>query len=157
MKYDIPVTCMLYVLWGMHLKDINKSNQIIYLTEIVSLRTMFTDWWLWFTWNKALVCGRDGGGSGTELFTLFALSNTLDSAYIWSRSTTKLVQEQWRIHDLVEGGGGVNCPKQGLSPCSRHEVASGGWVRVSPLPHLEENGNQEMLRGLLKYTKIRIL
>ena len=27
------------------------------------------------------------------------------------------------------GRGGVNCHKQGRSPCSRHEVASGGWVR----------------------------
>ena len=57
------------------------------------------------------------------------------------------------------GGGGVNCHKQGRSPCSRHEVASGGWVReggVTP-PDVEENGNQEMLRGLLKHTKIRML
>ena len=35
----------------------------------------------------------------------------------------------------------------------------GGRVREGgvPPPHLEENGNQEMLRGLLKHTKIRIL
>ena len=39
------------------------------------------------------------------------------------------------------GGGGVNCHKQGRSPCSRHEVASGGGGGgggsgrgVSPLP-----------------------
>ena len=35
------------------------------------------------------------------------------------------------------GGGGVDCPKQGRSPCSRHEVASaeGGSGRgMSPLP-----------------------
>ena len=34
------------------------------------------------------------------------------------------------------GRGGVNCHKQGRSPCPRHEVASGGRVRegVSPLP-----------------------
>ena len=38
-------------------------------------------------------------------------------------------------------------------------MASGGgsgWC-VFPPPHVEENGNQEMLRGLLKHTKIRIL
>ena len=53
----------------------------------------------------------------------------------------------------------MNCHKQGRSPCARHEVAIGGWVREGgvPPPHLEENGNQEMLRGLLKHTKIRIL
>ena len=57
------------------------------------------------------------------------------------------------------GRGGVNCHRQGRSPCSRHEVPSGGRVREGgmPPPHLEENGNQEMLRGLLKHTKIRIL
>ena len=57
------------------------------------------------------------------------------------------------------GRGGVNCTKQGRSPCSRHEVASGGWVTEGgvPPPFVEENGNQEMLRGLLKHTKIRIL
>ena len=57
------------------------------------------------------------------------------------------------------GRGGVNFHKQGRSPCSRHEVASGGWVREGgvPPPYVEENGNQEMLRGLLKHTKIRIL
>ena len=56
------------------------------------------------------------------------------------------------------GGGGVNCDKQGLRPCPRHEVPSWGWVRdgVVPPPHVEENGNQDMLRGLLKHTKIRI-
>ena len=55
--------------------------------------------------------------------------------------------------------GGVNCHKQGLSPCSRHEVARGGVGQGGgvPPPHMEENGNQEMLRGLLKHTKIRIL
>ena len=59
----------------------------------------------------------------------------------------------------IGGRGGVNCPKQGLRPCSRHEVASGGWVREGgvPPPFVEENGNQEILRGLLKHTKIRIL
>ena len=48
------------------------------------------------------------------------------------------------------GRGGVNCDRQGRS---------GGRVREGgvPPPHLEENGNQEMLRGLLKHTKIRIL
>ena len=57
------------------------------------------------------------------------------------------------------GRGGVNCHRQGRSPCSRHEVPSGGRVREGgvPPPHREENGNQEMLRGLLKHTKIRIL
>ena len=57
------------------------------------------------------------------------------------------------------GRGGVNCHRQGRSPCSRHEVPSGGRVREGgvPPPYLEENGNQEMLRGLLKHTKIRIL
>ena len=55
--------------------------------------------------------------------------------------------------------GGVNCHRQGRSPCSRHEVPSGGRVREGgvPPPHLKENGNQEMLRGLLKHTKIRII
>ena len=57
----------------------------------------------------------------------------------------------------------MNCHKQGRSPYSRHEVPSGGggggWVREGGVPphHVEENGNQEMLRGLLKHTKIRIL
>ena len=58
------------------------------------------------------------------------------------------------------GRGGVNCHKQGRSPCSRHEVTSGGGgVREGGVPpaHVEENGNQEMLRGFLKHTKIRIL
>ena len=32
------------------------------------------------------------------------------------------------------GRGGVNCHKQGRSPCSRHEVASGGWVREGGVP-----------------------
>ena len=37
-------------------------------------------------------------------------------------------------------GGGVNCHKQGRSPCSRHEVASGGGSGrgVSPLPILKK-------------------
>ena len=53
------------------------------------------------------------------------------------------------------GRGGVNCHRQGRSPCSRHEVPSGGRVREGGVPptHVEENGNQEMLRGLLKHTK----
>ena len=32
------------------------------------------------------------------------------------------------------GGGVVKCHKEGRSPCSRHEAASGRWVRESPLP-----------------------
>ena len=58
------------------------------------------------------------------------------------------------------GRGGVNLSQtQDDSPCSTHEVASGGWVREGgvPPPFVDENGNQEILRGLLKHTKIRIL
>ena len=42
----------------------------------------------------------------------------------------------------MEGGGGVNCHKQGRRPWSRHEVASGGGSGrgggVSPLPMLKK-------------------
>ena len=59
------------------------------------------------------------------------------------------------------GRGGVKCHRQGRSPCSRHEVASGGSRGsrggVSSLPRWNENGNQKMLRWLLKHSKIRIL
>ena len=50
--------------------------------------------------------------------------------------------EGYPVADPGFGGrGGVNCHKQGRSPCSRHEVASGGWVREGGVPHVEENGN----------------
>ena len=38
------------------------------------------------------------------------------------------------LQDLVEGGGGVNCNKQGRSPRSRHEVGRGGTGRGGGSP-----------------------
>ena len=47
-------------------------------------------------------------------------------------------------------GGGVNCHRQGRSPCPRYEVPNGGWVRDGgvPPPYLErklKSGNAQMI------------
>ena len=75
------------------------------------------------------------------------------------RGLIKIMYKETVADPGLGGRGGVNCHKQGRSPCSRHEVASGGWVREGGVPpsYLDKNGNQEMLRGLLKHIKIRIL
>ena len=60
---------------------------------------------------------------------------------------------QWR--NLLKGGVGVvNWYKQVRIPCSRHKVPSGGGTGRGCW---KENGNQIMLRCLLKHTKIHIL
>ena len=102
-----------------------------------------------------------GGGSHAICYTAF-----LWVCLIWkqefgvNRQTDRL---QWRIQDLVEGGGGwiVIDKGEALVRGTKCRAGGGGGGRVReggvPPPHLEENGNQEMLRGLLKHTKIRIL
>ena len=66
---------------------------------------------------------------------------------------------QWRIQDLVEGGASIDIDRGEALVRGTKCGGGGGRVREGGVPpaHLEENGNQEMLRGLLKHTKIRIL
>ena len=79
--------------------------------------------------------GRGGGGAYLTLTWVHRLPSRL----------TFMNMQQWRIQDLVEGGAWIVINK-GVVRGTKWRA--GGW---------SENGNQEMLRGLLKHTNIRIL
>ena len=67
----------------------------------------------------------------------YTMSYTFILHYMYIIMYNYVYHIQWRIEDLVEGGGGEHCHKQGPSPCPRHEVPSGGRVREGGVPHRE--------------------